>query len=155
MGVRGLRLADRNDWLVPLFLAIGVLLPTGGVLWFMNQAARSQAQAARQSVQEAYRAQLHLLRDRLDEAWQAKTDALDRPAVLPEVLAASGADGVILLDNAGQVRYPPAAPVPSKDPLLENAEWQAAMTLEQSPDLVNAASAYLRMAAAWKAPATS
>ena len=50
-----------------LFLLLGVLLPTACVLWFMNEAARSQAESARQSVSEAYRGQLRMLRDRVGE----------------------------------------------------------------------------------------
>jgi signal transduction histidine kinase len=68
---------DRSNWLVPLFLILGVLLPTGCVLWFMNDAATSQAAAARQSVTEAYRNQLPLLRDRVEAYWQTRAADLD------------------------------------------------------------------------------
>jgi signal transduction histidine kinase len=68
---------DRSNWLVALFLILGVLLPTGCVLWFMNDAATSQAAAARQSVAEAYRNQLPLLRDRVEAYWQARAADLD------------------------------------------------------------------------------
>lgn len=64
---------DRSSWLVPLFLILGVLLPAGCVLWFMNDAATSQAAAARRSVTEAYRNQLPLLRDRVDGYWQSRS----------------------------------------------------------------------------------
>ncbi|HEY4362503.1 MAG TPA: HAMP domain-containing sensor histidine kinase [Bryobacteraceae bacterium] len=62
-----------SNALIALFLILGVLLPTGCVLWFMNDAATSQAAAARQSVTEAYRNQLPLLRDRVESYWQART----------------------------------------------------------------------------------
>jgi len=71
---------DRSSWLVPLFLILGVLLPTGCVLWFMNDAATSQAAAARQSVTEAYRNQLPLLRDRVEANWQTRAASLDSQA---------------------------------------------------------------------------
>jgi signal transduction histidine kinase len=71
---------DRSNWLVPLFLILGVLLPTGCVLWFMNDAAASQAAAARQSVTEAYRSQLPLLRDRVESYWQTRAADLDAQA---------------------------------------------------------------------------
>lgn len=69
---------DRSSWLLGLFLVLGVLAPSGAVLWFMNDAARSQAASARQRVTEAYREQLRLLRDRADDGWKSRAAALDR-----------------------------------------------------------------------------
>jgi signal transduction histidine kinase len=71
---------DRSTWLVPLFLILGVLLPTGCVLWFMNDAATSQAATARQSVTEAYRSQLPLLRDKVEAYWQSRASDLTKQA---------------------------------------------------------------------------
>jgi signal transduction histidine kinase len=71
---------DRSNWLVALFLILGVLLPAGCVLWFMNDAATSQAATARQSVTEAYRNQLPLLRERVEAYWQARAADLDSQA---------------------------------------------------------------------------
>jgi len=92
---------DRSTWLVPLFLIAGVLLPTGCVLWFMNDAATSQAAAARESVTEAYRNQLPLLRDRVETYWKARAKELTSqigagaPANFARVIKAGLADTVI------------------------------------------------------------
>src|SRR5579863_664071 len=106
------RIADRSAWLAPLLVGMGVLLPTGGVLWFMNQAARSQADSARRSVYEAYRDQLRFLRERLDAAWQGRAVELERAAGdgavsnLPAAIKATGAEAVVLLDASGATRFP-------------------------------------------------
>ena len=94
---------DRSNWLVPLFLILGVLLPTGCVLWFMNDAATSQAAAARQSVTEAYRNQLPLLRDRVEAYWEARAAALDsqagsgRPSDFARAVKSGEADSIVYL----------------------------------------------------------
>ena len=92
---------DRSNWLVPLFLILGVLLPTACVLWFMNDAATSQAAAARQSVTEAYRNQLPLLRDRVEAYWQNRAAELDSragagtPADFARAVKAGVADSIV------------------------------------------------------------
>jgi two-component system, OmpR family, phosphate regulon sensor histidine kinase PhoR len=144
---------DRGAWLVPLFLAIGVLLPTAGVLWFMNEAARSQYQAARQILQEAYRGQLRLLRDRLDANWQARAAALQQaaqdgtPSHFPAALAASGADAVLFLNASGAVQVPVPLAASRPDTLEFMPEWQAIEELEQRGGNRAAAVAYTRIAA--------
>jgi signal transduction histidine kinase len=85
-----------SNALVPLFLILGVLLPTACVLWFMNDAATSQAAAARQSVTEAYRNQLPLLRDRVDAYWQS------RAADLAKQLGQGTASDVARVIRSGQ-----------------------------------------------------
>lgn len=69
-----------SPWLALLLVALGVIAPTVCVLWFMNEAARSQAEAARQSVAEAYRGQLRFQRDRLDWFWKNRAETLDNCA---------------------------------------------------------------------------
>ena len=92
---------DRSNWLVALFLILGVLLPTGCVLWFMNEAATSQAAAARQSVTEAYRNQLPLLRDRVEAYWQTRAVEVDAqagagsPADFARAVKAGLADSIV------------------------------------------------------------
>jgi signal transduction histidine kinase len=107
---------DRSNWLVPLFLILGVLLPTGCVLWFMNDAATSQAAAARQSVTEAYRNQLPLLRDRVEAYWQTRATALDSragagtPAGFARAVKAGVADSIVYLGVNGSPTYPQPLP---------------------------------------------
>ncbi len=108
---------DRSNWLLPLFLILGVLLPAGCVLWFMNDAAASQASAARQSVTEAYRNQLPLLRDRVEAYWQARREVLDAlagsgtPADFARAVKAGLADSLIFFGTSGSAKYPPPMPV--------------------------------------------
>ena len=95
---------DRAAWLAPLLLPLGVLAPTVCVLWFMNDAVRTQATAARQRVTEAYRGQLWLIRDRIDGYWSGRSAALQAisggsAADFPR--AVEGKDSVIFLDAGG------------------------------------------------------
>jgi signal transduction histidine kinase len=143
---------DRSAWLMLLFVLLGVLLPTGCVLWFMNDAARSQAAGARRSVEEAYRGQLRLVRDRVDTFWRSRAAALQaKPgewtaADFPRILAASGADSVVLLDPQGAVQYPSPLPAPLDDPTLSRAGWPAAVAIERLRDHpAEAAAAYRKI----------
>jgi signal transduction histidine kinase len=119
---------DRSNWLVPLFLILGVLLPTGCVLWFMNDAATSQAAAARQSVTEAYRSQLPLLRDRVEAYWQTRAANLDswadgRPAMDFDRAVKAGAVDSILLPLYPQP-VPPLHPEDKPRAALLTAQTQ-------------------------------
>ena len=126
-------------------VVLGVLAPTGAVLWFMNDAARSQAEAARQSIAEGYRGQMRLVRDRVDTMWQARAAELDKAFNFPSALQASGADSAILYDEAGTMVYPVAMKPIGADPLAEHPDWLAAQTLERrSP--AEASVAYGRIA---------
>ncbi len=69
-----------SPWLALAFLALGVVVPTVCILWFMNEAARAQSEAATQSVAEAWRGQLSLLGDRLDGYWVNRLAAIDQSA---------------------------------------------------------------------------
>jgi signal transduction histidine kinase len=139
---------DRSAWLMLLFVLVGVLLPTGCVLWFMNDAARSQAAEARRSVEEAYRGQLRLVRDRVDSFWRNRAAVLQAKsgewtaADFPRILAASGADSVVLLGPKGAVQYPSQLPAPLDDPALSQPGWQAAVALERRDRPAEAAAAY-------------
>jgi signal transduction histidine kinase len=126
-------------------VVLGVLVPTGAVLWFMNDAARSQTKAARQSIAEGYRGQVRLVRDRADTMWRARAAELDKAFNFPTALQASGADSAILYDEAGTIVYPVAMKAMSADPLAERPDWLAAQALERrSP--VDAAAAYAQIA---------
>src|SRR5579862_3521195 len=67
----------------------------------MNDAAASQAAAARQSVTEAYRSQLSLLRDRVESYWQTRAADLDAqagadtPANFARAVHAGVADSIV------------------------------------------------------------
>ena len=93
-----------------VWLVLLTLLPSAGVLWFMNAAVTSESAAAEQRVMEAYRGQLRLVRARLDPLWRtqvAKLDASGSPARQFERLITEGlADGAVLFDERGAVVYP-------------------------------------------------
>jgi hypothetical protein len=144
---------DRSSWLILLLVLLGVLVPTACVLWFMNEAAGSQAESARRSVIEAYRGQLRMVRDRVDSFWRSRAAALRKGAGewtasdFPRMVAAGAADSVILLDSTGAVRYPSPPVAPLADPTLSQRDWQAAVVLERRGDrLAEAAAAYLKLA---------
>jgi signal transduction histidine kinase len=142
-----------GGWLLAAFLLIGVFLPTGCVLWFMNQAVQSQAESARRRVSEAYRGQLLLAGERVESFWKARAAALARdagpwaPADFPHILRSSGADSALLLGANGGLAYPlPLRPL-APDPTLADERWRNAAVLERQRDsLMTAAVAYKRLA---------
>jgi signal transduction histidine kinase len=156
----GSAIQDRAAWLAPVFLLLGVLAPTMCVLWFMNEAARTQADSARRSVTEAYRGQLWLIRDRVDSDWAARAAALQglsggRGAVdFLGAIRRGIADSVVFVSPAGTVAYPSAGVMPPAQPALDRPDWLAAEALERSPDQsAQAAAAYGRIADSTADPA--
>jgi len=140
---------DIGRWLVLLFLALGVAAPAASVLWFMNEAMTNQRDAARQKLSEAYRAQLQLLRDRLDADWDKRASDLDRqassapaPAAFERAVRDGFADAVVILNPDGSIAYPsPASPQPA-DPLETRPDWVAARSLESQRFYSGAAGSY-------------
>ena len=146
---------DLGGWLLAAFLLLGILLPTGCVLWFMNQAAQSQAESARRTVAEAFRGQFRLARQRIEAHWQPRAAALERDskpwtlADFPRLLASTGAESVLLFDSNGRLAYPGPPPAMVSDPTLIDPRWQRALSLElQRDNLRLAAIAYQALAAA-------
>lgn len=96
-----------------VLLALLMLLPAACVLWFMNEAVRTQSAAARQRVLEAYRGQLRLVRARVDAHWRAHAALLHGPAD-PEarfgrLIEERIAEGAVFLSAGGVVVYPDRA----------------------------------------------
>ena len=150
---------NRAAWLAPLVLLFGVLVPTVCVLWFMNEAARTQSDSARQSIADAYRGQLWLIRDRVDSYWAARATALQgmsggRTASSFLLAVNEGvADSVVFLNLGGGLAYPSPASAPAGQPPLDRPDWLAAEALERSRDqLAKAAAAYARIADAATSP---
>jgi signal transduction histidine kinase len=130
---------DRTTWLVLLCLLLGVLAPTACVLWFMNEAAKSQATAARQEVTDAYRNELRVVRDQVESYWESRVAALrcESPADFQRIVKSGLADSLVFLgQNAPRPRVPSA----------ENPQWSRAQTLEDRHDLAGAAVAYAHLA---------
>ncbi len=145
---RAAKFFDPNTRLVLSFMALAVVLPAGALFWFMNAAARSQAEAARRSVGEAYHAQLRLLRERIDVDWQARLAATARAAGdggashFPAALEAAGADAILFLDASGNPAYPSPVSISHTAPPTFVPMLRLAQTLERRPDQSVAMAAY-------------
>ncbi|HMD70791.1 MAG TPA: ATP-binding protein [Bryobacteraceae bacterium] len=141
---------DRGAWLLALFLLLGVLAPSGSVLWFMNDAARSQAETARRRVTEAYRGQLGMLRERVDARWRERAAALDAAATASpnefSLPGAAGADAVVWLDERGAPVCPSLPPDPAPDAALGSPAWREAESKERSRRLDEAAEIWQSLA---------
>ena len=135
-----------------LTLLCVVLVPSLGLLWFMNQAVENERHAVRQRLIDAYRAQLVGAQERLATNWAAAADELAERAAAASPLAVfagavrdGSADALICFDTSGAAAYPDrlvrpefARPPPA---------WRQAQELEAT-DIAAAASAYARIAVA-------
>src|SRR5688572_17641071 len=86
-----------------------MLLPAAFVLWFMNEAVTGQSAAAERSVRESYRAQLRLVRSRVEAHWREEAAALTgngNPQQRFAELTRDGADGAILFNDDDTVAFP-------------------------------------------------
>jgi signal transduction histidine kinase len=107
-----LRTPASLDRSTSLFVLLGlvVLVPTACLLWFMNEAVAVQSAAARQSILDAYRGQLRLVRARIDVHWRAYAARLQRNGDPEQNFARlvldDAAEGVVLLDSDGGLVYP-------------------------------------------------
>lgn len=146
---------DRASWRVLLLLVLAVLLPTLGVLWFMNAAVRNERLLVRQRLAEAYKANLALVRDRVAASWQQRMKDVERAAGAGPASAAFGrivadglADAAVIRDSSAALAYPSTALV-SNDVTLDQQAWDRAAELEyQRKNLAAAAKAYAGIAAA-------
>ena len=131
---RALEWPGRDAWPF-LLLLLAVLVPTGFLLWFMNDAIARQAIASRQIALEGYRGQLRLLRARTDLFWQPFADrleaepsrGLEKPTPLsPEerfarLVLAERLDGALLLEADGRMAFPHLAGMRSGKPVSTQA----------------------------------
>jgi signal transduction histidine kinase len=132
-------------------LLAAVVLPTGGVLWLMNQAIGNQRLLVREKLGDAYRSQLSLARDRLDAEWAAASSRLDAEgadgAAFFRIVTSGLADSAVILDASGAPIYPMQLRAPSPDPTLADPAWTRARRMEEH-DPAAAASAYAALAEA-------
>ncbi len=121
--------SDRGNGLAALLL-VAILVPAACVLWFMSEVVTTQAAAARQSVIEAHRGQLRLIRPRIDAHWRtyaARLTGSGNPETLfARLVLEHEADGIVLLSEDGAVAYPQCceleARVPAADRQLLDAQ---------------------------------
>jgi signal transduction histidine kinase len=132
-----------SGWLLVLLLLIAVVVPSAGVLWFMNEAVEHEAAATRQAIAEGYRGQLRLVRARLASGWQSRVDRLNadltsNPALDFKRLVTSGvADSVIVLANSARPGYPVMFRIDT--PPIETPDAEEARLMQRAvSDLVRA-----------------
>ena len=93
-----------------LLLVLLTLLPAACVLWFMNEAVQTQSAANRRTVLEGYRAQLRLVRSRVEAHWDSHAAQIARASYgaerFPQLLEHASSDGAILFDENGRVAFP-------------------------------------------------
>jgi signal transduction histidine kinase len=143
---------DRSAWLALLFVLLGVVVPSACVLWFMNEAARGQARAAKQSVTEAYRGQLRFIRDRIDAYWESRANALEQAAGAGSAadfarnVKAGAADSFIYLKRDGSIAYPQSTTEYTTEPAAERPDWRAAEAFDQRRNRLGAIGAWTAIA---------
>jgi signal transduction histidine kinase len=141
-----------TTWLIVLFLLVGVLVPTSSVVWFVNQSVQHETAAARQTVTEAYREQLRLIRDRIDALWSDRGRLLDQlaqhgaDAAFQRIVTADLADSVVIINDRGDPEYPTASAVVEDDDAQQRPDWHAARAHETSGRWRDAAHAYAQLA---------
>src|SRR6185436_15563053 len=100
---------ERHTWLVVLLVLL-TLLPAAFVLWFMNEAVQVQTEARRRVALEGYRAQLRLVRSRVEARWDAQAAQLNGTGPPAErfvrLMQDDKGDGAILLDDFGLITFP-------------------------------------------------
>jgi signal transduction histidine kinase len=100
---------DRHTSLIVLLVML-TLLPAACVLWFMNEAVQVQSEATRRSVLEGYRAQLRLVRSRVEARWDAHAAQINgtgNPAIrFAQLMDAGTSDGAVLFDEYGRIAFP-------------------------------------------------
>ena len=100
---------DRHTSLIALLVLL-TLLPAACVLWFMNEAVQVQSDASRRTTLESYRAQLRLVRSRVEAHWDARAARLNGSGAparrFADLVNTEVADGAIIFDAYGGIAYP-------------------------------------------------
>jgi signal transduction histidine kinase len=153
---------DRGPWLVLGLLLLAVLVPTGCLVYFMNEAIGKQRDLASRKLDDAYRGQLRLVAERIDSFWEQRAHDLDgptesaSPALFFEYCVLDRlADSVIVLDRSGAPAYPSLPAVPGPDPTLQQPPWAEARLLENAGKLEQAAQKYAVLAKAETDPSSA
>ena len=142
-------------WPVLLALLAAVLIPTAGVLWFMNEAVVNQRNMSRQRLAEAYRGHLTLARERVEALWEKRAADLGREpgaasaaAEFARIVRSGLADSAVILDARGAVVYPAPLTPPEVDALEWDANWLAARRLESAGKNLEATEAFAKIGTA-------
>lgn len=145
---------DRGFLTMVCLLLLAVLVPTGCVLYFMNEAIGREREAAARTMSEAYAVTLRGIADSIDALWQRRSADLERvsesdsPAAWFERAVTQGfADAVICLAPDGTPLYPAPPQAPAPDPTEHAPEWIAAREQERANKFEVASQAYSAIAA--------
>jgi len=119
--------------LVPIFglLFVAIIVPLGGMLWFMTAAVRNEQMAVRQRLTEVYESQLNAavkgLEDSVGRQRTALAGHMERsPARRFDALVReSFADSIIVLDENGSLAYPANTEMPEGNPPAKASAIQA------------------------------
>ncbi len=143
----------RSLWAVLGVLLLGVLVPTGCVLWFMNAAMRNEHLAVRQKLIDVYNERLISLRSDLEPYWDEKVAGLDEgrglsaPERFAKLVRSGAVESVVVYDEKGELAYP-VLTYRVTDANEDASVWENARTLEyELEDPNEAATAYAKIAA--------
>jgi signal transduction histidine kinase len=142
--------AQTPIWSLLALLLLAVLIPTAGLLWYMNEARRNEEAAVRLQLTEAFESQLQSAAAGLEQHWRLQEQALSRegrglppPERFAALIASGRFDGVIVLDGAGKVAYPEEASPFEMAPVADTEPWRRARKAEfEIRDWVAAANLY-------------
>jgi signal transduction histidine kinase len=161
LGPKPPTLPSRGYGLVTMLL-VAVLVPSACLVWFMSRAVQNERLAVRQKLLEAYRGNVALVQERLENHLRQSSADLElgleqtpAPLLFAKQVESGAADAVIVLTPQGTPVYPAATGVAQTETQAETAaaeaemssQWLEASQLEfQSP--ATASARYARIAAA-------
>ncbi len=140
--------------LVALVIVVGVLAPTAGVLWFMNEAMQNERLAVRQRLEEAYQSQLRLAEECVRSFWKDRLSQIshaagreDSRAAFAELVKSGAADSLLFFDQHGTLTYPDLDALPAPASAPSGPDWQRARQAEFDDNAPQAAAeVYSRIA---------
>jgi signal transduction histidine kinase len=153
---------ERGLWLAAALMLAAVLVPTGCLVYFMNEAVEKERALAGRELNEAYTAELQAVAAQVERYWADRAEALDgrnldqAPGVHFEHCVLDGlADSVIVLKPDGTPAYPSLPATPAADATLRRPEWAEARAMEDSGKPEEAAQRYAAIYRAEKDPNSS
>ena len=124
-----------------LVVLLAALVPTGCVLWFLNEAIENQQLAVQQRLSDVYRAHFDTYKGNVVESWRRVEQKLEQAAKLDDpkavyelLVAGKVCNAVVVYDKSGRVVFPrQRSPFPLSDP-GSDPFWETARRLEDQRD---------------------
>jgi signal transduction histidine kinase len=139
-------------WTMVIMVLLAALVPTGCVLWFLNEAMENQQLAVRQRLTDVYRGQFDARKEGLTAFWKdvdrklAETSKLKSAAEIYEkLITAEICSAIVVYDEPGQVLYPRQLKAPQVDETNIDL-WGQARVLESDKKDTQAAEIYADLA---------